>query len=199
MADFSPSLSTKTVIFYWFWISLLILSERHTHTQLSHCLATLSHLLTHTQIYEQNQSLKCFLEKFVLGQRREGRQRENEGWRRRGVTETITVIPRVAACRYALHHSSFICALAPLLCASLSVCSVASLCLSLLLCLLLRRLLTFIICFSWVRHVWVSLQRVSCSLCYQSDWLICASAVPSSIQAVQCSNCTNLAPLINQQ
>lgn len=64
------------------------------------------------------------------------------------------------------------------------------LCLSCLLCLLLR-LLTCIICFPTAPHVCASLQRGNCSRCYLSAWLICA------FEAVRCSNCTHVAPLIN--
>lgn len=67
---------------------------------------------------------------------------------RRGVTETITVIPCVAAQRYALHHSSFIWSLASLFCVSLSVWHVAFLCLACLLCLSAYRFLTCTIYFS---------------------------------------------------
>lgn len=139
-----------------FFLKIRILSLILTGIQLQYSTVSLSlsHLFTYTYILkdEQNRLLKCFWDKmhssvkgvFVLGQRKEGEiQRENEGWQRRGVTETITVIPCVAAWRYALHHSSFICSLASLFCISLSVCSVTSLRLSYLLFLSLLRLLTY--------------------------------------------------------
>lgn len=109
----------------------------HWFYQLQHSLSPLSHsFFTYTLIDEQNQLLsasetRCTpLWKACLCWDKEEReiQRENEGWQRRGVTETITVIPCVTARRYALHHSSFICFLIPLFCVSLSVCSVTSQC-----------------------------------------------------------------------
>lgn len=163
-----------------------------------------SHTDTHTDIRTESVSEVLLWEDALLCERRvcvgtkkrgKDRERENEGWQRRGVTETITVIPHVAAWRYALHHSSFICSLAPLFCVSLSVCGVASLCLSCLLCLSLQRLLTCIICFSWVLHVWVSLQRVSCSLCCQSGWLICALVTHSSVSFKQSDVHSTMQPI----
>lgn len=85
MADFSPSLSTKTVIFYWFWIPLLILSETHTHTQLSHCLATLSHSLTHTHTDIWTESVSEVLPwEVCVGTKKRGETERQRGMKAKG-------------------------------------------------------------------------------------------------------------------
>lgn len=112
---------------FWMWIVTLIIS---TTTQ---SLSTFSLVLIRVHGFWVLLKLDALLfERHVCaGTKERGRdtERENGGWQRRGVTETITVIPCVTARRYALHHSSFICFLIPLFCVCLSVCSVTSQCL----------------------------------------------------------------------